>query len=73
MFAVLYVARNIPMWSRAGTSARSRRLVGSYVRLEESSGQYRAEFKEYPNTSTGKTGFPTLRFDGTCACDHQCL
>ena len=40
-------------------------LKGSYIRLEDGSGLYRTEFREYKTTNGGKTGFPNLRFDGT--------
>lgn len=44
--------------------AQRRILSGSFIRLEDASGLYRTEYREYPTGKDGKSGFPVLRFDG---------
>ena len=47
------------------TKTPSRRLLrGSYIRLEDMSGKYKAEFREYPGFGN-VCGFPMLMFNGT--------
>ncbi len=44
-----------------------RSLRGSFIKLEDMSGRFRAEFREYPSRRVGADivcGFPALHFDG---------
>lgn len=50
--------------AKANDVPERRELRGSYIRLEDASGEYKTEFREYPTRGIGTSGFPQLRFDG---------
>ena len=51
----------------AAATPNRRELRGSFIKLEDMSGKYRAVWKECP---LGVNGFPALRFDGAWVCMH---